>query len=119
MPQVVIHISETSDVGAKSSLLRDVREAISKVLQLDIIIGQVILYESPISQRETHADRDPHFVFVETFMYPGNDPALKTELSERIIMLINRHLNVDRKNIHAVVHEIPKENYFGGIMHQH
>ncbi|UCG06425.1 MAG: hypothetical protein JSV83_21370 [Desulfobacterales bacterium] len=119
MPQVVIHISKTPDEGAKSALVKEIREAISKVLQLDINIGQVILYESPLAHRKTHDKRDPHFVFVETFMYPGRDPALKNELMERFIMLINRYTNVDPKNIHAIIHEIPEVNYFGGIMKRH
>jgi phenylpyruvate tautomerase PptA (4-oxalocrotonate tautomerase family) len=119
MPQVVIHIAETSDEGAKSALVKEIREAISKVLQLDINIGQVILYESPVAHRKTHDKRDPHFVFVETFLYPGRSAAQKTELMERFIILINRYTNVDSQNIHAVIHEIPKENYFGGMMKQH
>ena len=119
MPQVIIHVSASVEEGAKAALVKEVREAITKVLQLDIIIGQVMLYESPVAHRSTYVDRDPHFVFVETFMYPGRSPALKTELMERFIMLINRYMDVDPKNIHAVIHEIPKENYFGGIMHRH
>ena len=119
MPQIIIHMSETPDQGAKSMLVKEVRQAISKTLGLNIIIGQVILYESPVANRETHADRDPKFVLVEAFMYPGRDPALKEELMERVFALINRHSEIDRKDIHGVIHEIPKENYFGGMMKQH
>ncbi len=119
MPQVVIHISETPDVGAKSALVKKIREAISRVLQLDINIGQVILYESPLAHRKTNDERDPNFVFIQTFMYPGRTAALKTELMENFFMLINRYLDVDSENIHAVIQEIQKENYFGGIMKRH
>jgi phenylpyruvate tautomerase PptA (4-oxalocrotonate tautomerase family) len=119
MPQVIIHMSETPDQGAKSMLVKEIRQAISKTLGLDIIIGQVILYESPVTSRETHADRDPNFVLVEVFMYPGRDSALKEELMQRIFALINRHTDLDQKDIHGVIHEIPKENYFGGMMKQH
>jgi phenylpyruvate tautomerase PptA (4-oxalocrotonate tautomerase family) len=119
MPQVVIHISETPDVGAKSALVKKIREAISKVLQLDIKIGQVIIYESPMAHRKTSDERDPHFVFIQTYIYPGRSAALKTELMEHFFMLINRYLNVEPENIHAVIQEIPQENYFGGIMKQH
>jgi phenylpyruvate tautomerase PptA (4-oxalocrotonate tautomerase family) len=119
MPQVIIHMSETHDQGVKSMLVKEIRQAISKVLELDTIIGQVILYESTVANRETHDDRDPNFVFVEVFMYPGRDPARKKELMEYIFMLINRHTDVDPKDIHAVIHEIPKESYFGGMMKQH
>ena len=119
MPQVIIHMSETRDQGAKSLLVKEIRQAISKTLKLDTIIGQVILYESPVANRETHADRDPNFVFVEVFMYPGRDPAVKKKLIEHFFTLINRHTDVDSKDILAVIHEIPKESYFGGMMKQH
>jgi len=119
MPQIIVHMSETPDQGAKSMLVKEIRQAISKTLGLDIIIGQVILYESPVTNRETHADRDPKFVLVEVFMYPGRDPALKEELMERVFTLIKRHTDIDRKDIHGVIHEISKENYFGGMMKLH
>jgi phenylpyruvate tautomerase PptA (4-oxalocrotonate tautomerase family) len=119
MPQVIIHMSETPDQGSKSALVKEIRQAISKVLDLEITIGQVILYTSPVANRKTHADRDPNFVFVEVFMYPGRKPALKKEMMDRFSMQINRYTGVDPKDIHAVIHEIPKENYFGGIKKQH
>ncbi|UCF91000.1 MAG: tautomerase family protein [Desulfobacterales bacterium] len=119
MPQVIIHVSSSVDQGSKAALVKEVREAITKVLQLDTIIGQVILYDSPLDHRSAYTDRDPHFVFIETFMYPGRSPALKTELMERFIMLANRYMGVDPSNILAVIHEIPQESYFGGLMHRH
>ena len=119
MPQVIIHMSETPDQGAKSMLVKEIRQAISKTLALDTIIGQVMVYECPVANRETHPDRDPNFVFVEVFMYPGRDPAVKKKLIEHFFTLINRHTDVDSKDILAVIHEIPKESYFGGMMKQH
>jgi phenylpyruvate tautomerase PptA (4-oxalocrotonate tautomerase family) len=119
MPQVIIHMSETPNQAAKSVLVKEIRRAISKVLELDFSIGQVILYESPVANRKTHADRDPNFVFVEVFMYPRREPALKKELMEHFMMLINRHTDVNPKDIHGIIHEIPPENYFGGIMKKH
>jgi phenylpyruvate tautomerase PptA (4-oxalocrotonate tautomerase family) len=119
MPQAIIHISETPDQGAKSALVKEVRQAISKVLELEDTIGQVLLYTSPVANRITHAGRDSNFVFVEVFMYPGREPALKNELMDRISMLVNRYMNINPQDIHGVIHEIPKENYFGGIKKQH
>jgi phenylpyruvate tautomerase PptA (4-oxalocrotonate tautomerase family) len=52
-------------------------------------------------------------------MYPGRSPDLKAHLIERITYLINQYTGVDSKNIHAVIHEIPTDDYFGGIKHQH
>lgn len=119
MPQVIIHISSAMEEGPKTALVREVRQAVTAVLQLDTVIGQVILYESPIKHRSAHADRSLHFVFIEVFIYPGRDPAVKRELMERIIFLVNRHVRVDLTNIIGTIHEIPPENYFGGKMMQH
>lgn len=119
MPQVIIHVSSAMEEGPRTALVREVRQAVTTVLQLDTIIGQVILYESPIKHRSAHADRSLHFVFVEVFVYPGRDPDVKRELMERIIFLVNRHVRVDPTNIIGTIHEIPRENYFGGKMKQH
>jgi len=112
-------MSETPDQGAKSMLVKEIRQAMSKTLGLDKIIGQVMLYECPVANRETHPERDPNFVFVEVFMYPGRDAAVKKELMAHFSTLINRHTDVDPKDILAVIHEIPQESYFGGTMKKH
>ncbi len=119
MPHIILHVSNIMDEGAKSAFLKHTREAVNEVLGLDETIGQVILYESPTRHRSTYADRDPNFVLCEVFMYPGRSLASKTHLVERITYLITRYTGVDAKNIHAVIHEIPADNYFGGISHRH
>jgi phenylpyruvate tautomerase PptA (4-oxalocrotonate tautomerase family) len=119
MPQVIIHMSTAIEEGPKAALLKKVRETITSVLKLKPVIGQVVLYESPLMHRCVYEGRDPNFVFVETFMYPGRSPEQKTEFMERVIYLINQYTNVDPKNILAVIHEIHQENYFGGLMHSH
>ena len=119
MPQVIIHVSTSVEEGSKAIMVKEIREAITKVLKLDTIIGQVILYDSPVTHRGTYANRDPNFVFIEVFMYPGRSLQVKQEMMERFILLINRYTGVERDNIHALIHEIPQENYFGGMMHQH
>jgi len=119
MPHIIMHVSNIMDEGAKSAFLKRTRETVNEVLKLDKIVGHVILYESPPQHRSTYADRDPNFVFVELFMHPGRSPDLKALLVERITYLITQYAGVDPKNIHAVIHEIKAEDYFGGIMHQH
>ena len=119
MPHLIIHVSNIMDEGAKVAFLKRTREVVIETLKLDPIIGHVILYESPHKHRCTYADRDPNFVFFEVFMYPGRSPDLKAHLIERITYLINQYTGVDSKNIHAVIHEISPDDYFGGIKHQH
>jgi phenylpyruvate tautomerase PptA (4-oxalocrotonate tautomerase family) len=119
MPHIIIHASNIMDEGAKVAFLKRTREVATEALKLDPIIGHVILYESPHIHRCTYADRDPNFVFFEVFMYPGRSPDQKAYLVERVTYLITQYTGVDSKNIHAVIHEIPPEDYFGGIMHQH
>jgi phenylpyruvate tautomerase PptA (4-oxalocrotonate tautomerase family) len=119
MPQIILHVPNTMEEGQRTALVKAVRETISSVLKLDTIIGQVILYESPVRYRGTHNDRSPNFVFVEVFIYPGRSEAVKKDLLDRILFLVNKHSEVDFENILAVIHEIPKENYYGGMMKQH
>jgi phenylpyruvate tautomerase PptA (4-oxalocrotonate tautomerase family) len=119
MPHIIMHVSNIMDEGAKSAFLKRARATVNEVLQLDETIGQIILYESPPKHRCTYADRDPNFVFFEVFMYPGRSLELKAQLIERITYLITQVTGVEPKNIHAVIHEIPAGNYFGGISHRH
>jgi phenylpyruvate tautomerase PptA (4-oxalocrotonate tautomerase family) len=119
MPHVIIHVSNIMDEGAKVAFLKRTREVVTSVLELDSSIGQVILYESPPKHRSSYAERDPNFVFFEVFMYPGRSSEQKGLLVERITYLITQYTGVDPKNIHAVLHQIPPDDYFGGVMHQH
>lgn len=119
MPHIILHASPILDEGAKSAFLKRTRATVNEVLGLGETIGQVILYESPTKHRCTDADRDPNFVLCEVFMYPGRSLEAKTHLIERITYLITQYTGVDAKNIHAVIHEIPADNYFGGISHRH
>lgn len=119
MPHIVIHVSNVMDDGTKAAFVQRTRETIPAVLKLDPISGHVILYESPARHRSTFAERDPNFVFFEVFMHPGHPPEAKRELIDRVTHLIYQVTGVDPKNIHAVIHEIPPENYFGGILHRH
>lgn len=119
MPHIILHVSAVMDDGTKAAFVKRTREAITTALKLDPIIGHVILYESPAKHRSTYAERDPNFVFFEVFMYPGHPPERKKELIDRVTHLITQVTGVDSRNIHAVIHEIPPENYFGGIMHRH
>jgi phenylpyruvate tautomerase PptA (4-oxalocrotonate tautomerase family) len=119
MPHLIIHVSNLLDEGAKLAFLKRTREAVIETLQLNPIAGHVVLYESPHQHRCTYADRDPNFVFFEVFMHPGRPPELKADLIERITHLVRQYTGVDSRNVHAVIHEIPPEDYFGGITHQH
>lgn len=119
MPQVIIHTSTSQGLGSRAKLVQEVRKALTDVLQLDPISGQVILYESSTAHRSTYQERDPNFVVIETFMYPGRNQEKKSELMARCIFLVGKYLGIDPKNVHAVIHEIPKENYFGGILGKH
>lgn len=119
MPHIIMHVSTNMDDGTKAAFIKRTREAITAAFGLDPIIGHVVLYESPAKHRSTYAERDPNFVFFEVFMHPGHLAAQKKELIDRITHLITQYAGVDPKNIHAVIHEIPPENYFGGIMHRH
>jgi len=119
MPQIIIHIASSMREGERTALVREAREAVTTVLKLDTIIGQVILYESPVEYRGVHDERSPHFVFVEIFMYPGRSRETKKELVDRLLFLAGKYAGLDENNCLAVIHEIPRENYYGGMMKKH
>jgi phenylpyruvate tautomerase PptA (4-oxalocrotonate tautomerase family) len=119
MPQVIIHASTSEGLGSKGKLVQGIRNALTIELNLDRISGQVILYESPTLHRSTYQERDPNFVMIETFMYPGRSREKKAELMERFIFNVEKYLGIDRKSVHLVIHEIQQENYFGGILGKH
>jgi phenylpyruvate tautomerase PptA (4-oxalocrotonate tautomerase family) len=82
-------------------------------------IGQVMLYELPAENRSTHSTRDQRFVFVQVSMYPGRTAEMKLQFLQNLVFLINRYTGVDAKDINCVIHEIPPENYCGGVSHEY
>lgn len=118
MPQIIVHSSIIIDSVNKKILLKEVRDAISNILDIPSNIGQVILYESVLENRLNHPDRDQNFIFVEVTMYPGRTSELKNKFANNIIQLIEQHTGISSIDINLVIHEICKENYIGGISHK-
>lgn len=119
MPQVILHAASTIDQDSKAGLVRAVREAIPRVLGIDEMIGQVLLYETPPHRRAIHESRDGNFVVVEIMMYPGRTAEMKAKLANEILALVTKFTGVGAKDINVVIHEIPPENYMGGTSHKY
>jgi phenylpyruvate tautomerase PptA (4-oxalocrotonate tautomerase family) len=119
MPQVIIHACSSISSEDKAQLVRSIRESIPQLLNVAEHIGQVMLYETPEENRSTHSTRDRRFIFVEVIMYPGRTKEMKLNFLENLILLINRYTGVDAGDINCVIHEIPPENYFGGVSHKY
>lgn len=119
MPQVIIHASSSIRFEDKAQLVRSVRESIPQILNVAEHIGQVMLYEIPEENRSTHSTRDKRFIFVDVSMYPGRTAEMKLQFLQNLVSLINRYTGVDAKDINCVIHEIPPENYFGGVSHKY
>jgi len=119
MPQVIIHASSSIRPEDKAQLIRSIRESIPQLLNVPDHIGQVMLYEIPEENRSTHSTRDQRFIFVEVSMYPGRTPETKLRFLQNLVSLINRYTGVDPKDINCVIHEIPPENYYGGVSHKY
>ena len=119
MPQVIIHASSSIRFEDKAQLVRSIRESIPQLLNVEEHIGQVMLYEIPEESRSTHSTRDKGFVFVEVTMYPGRTKEMKLNFLQNLVLLINRYTGVDAGDINCVIHEIPPENYFGGVSHKY
>lgn len=119
MPQVIIHASSPIRSQDKDKLVRSIRESIPQLLNVPEHIGQVMLYELAEENRNAHSTRDQRFVFVEVSMYPGRTADMKKQFLQNLVLLINRHIGVDPKDINCIIHEIPPENYFGGVSHEY
>jgi phenylpyruvate tautomerase PptA (4-oxalocrotonate tautomerase family) len=119
MPQVIIHASSSISPEHKAQLVRSIGESIPQLLNVPEHIGQVMLYDMPEENRSTHPTRDKGFVFVEVTMYPGRTKEMKLNFMQNLVLLINRYTGVDAKDINCVIHEIPPENYYGGVSHKY
>jgi len=119
MPQVVIHASSSIGPQDKALLVQSIRESIPRLLKVAEHIGQVMLYEIPKENRSTHSTRDHRFVFVEVSMYPGRTAEMKLQFLQNLALLINRYTGVDARDVNCVIHEIPPENYYGGVSHEY
>jgi len=117
MPQVVIHASSSIGPQDKAILVQSIRESIPRLLKVAEHIGQVVLYEIPEENRSAHSTRDQRFIFVEVSMYPGRTAEMKLQFLQHLVFLINRYSGVDARDINCVIHEIPPENYYGGVTH--
>jgi phenylpyruvate tautomerase PptA (4-oxalocrotonate tautomerase family) len=119
MPQVIIHASSSIRSEDKTQLVQGIRESIPQLLSVPDHIGQVMLYEIPEGNRSTHLTRDHRFIFVEVSMFPGRTAEMKLRFLQNIVSLISRYTGVDAKDINCVIHEIPPENYYGGVSHKY
>ncbi|MBM3149263.1 MAG: tautomerase family protein [Chloroflexi bacterium] len=119
MPQVIIHASSSIRPQDKALLVQSIRESVPRLLKVAEHIGQVILYEVPNENRNTHSTRDQRFIFVEVTMYPGRTAEMKLQFLQNLVLLIHRYTGVDAKDVNCVIHEIPPENYYGGVSHEY
>ena len=119
MPQVIVHASKKMTAERKTRMIREMREAIPKLLDIPDHIGQVIVYETAPENRSVHAGRDRHFIFFEATMYPGRTGAVKANFMHHFMELLSKFAEVNMGDINGVIHEIPPENYFGGATHKY
>ncbi len=117
MPFVKIHMSSLIQTNKIKALVSDIRKATVEILQIEETIGQVMLYQTPIQNREAHYSRDINFVYTEIIMYPGRASEIKKRLMEKINELIINYTGVSAKDINCCIVEIPPENWSGGILH--
>ncbi len=119
MPQVVIHGSSSINVENKKLLVHKIRESIPELLKIPENIGQVMFYETKAENRSAHKSRDQNFIFIEITMCPGRSQDMKKTFVDRLMALLSEYTAVDPKDINCVIHEIPPDNYFGGVSHKY
>ena len=119
MPQVIIHAFSSISSENKKLLVQKIRGSILELLKISENIGQVIFYETKAENRSAHKSRGQNFIFVETTMYPGRSRDMKETFMNHLIALLSEYTGVNLKDINCVIHEIPPENYFGGVSHKY
>lgn len=119
MPFVKIHLSDSAQPDIIASLAADVRAALVEVLQIEEIIGQVMVYQTPKELRSAHISRDLNFVSIEIFMYQGRSAEMKKCLMEKINCLVHNALGVDYRDINCCIVELLPENCCGGVPHRY
>jgi phenylpyruvate tautomerase PptA (4-oxalocrotonate tautomerase family) len=119
LPQIIIHAAASLTPNNKSELVQRIRESIPQILNVADHIGQVVLYETREECRSTHPTRDKRFIIVEVSMYPGRTVEMKQNFLQNLVKLINRYTGVAPTDINCLIHEIPPDNYFGGVSHEH
>ncbi|MFA5902476.1 MAG: tautomerase family protein [Desulfobacula sp.] len=118
MPMVIIHTTPSMSLEKRKSLVAEVRKTIPEILGVPDHIGQVILYESSLENRCSHASRDQGFVFVEITMYKGRTRELKETFLKKLISVIHFYTGIDPADINCVIREISSENMLGGVSHE-
>ncbi len=116
MPTVKIHVSSTILPFQKPILVKEVRKAMVELLNIDEIIGQVILYEALPQLRSVHESRSSSFVYVEITMYPGRSSEVKKVLMQRICSLVSKYVEIDIKDVNCCIIEVSPENWYEGIL---
>lgn len=117
MPQIIVHMASETDIYVNSTIVKELRESLVRILQLPEEIGHVILYETPTTFRAAHKSRNSNFALIEISMYKGRSIAQKDELMKSCINILRKHTDISEKDILCYINEIPKENYFGGLSH--
>lgn len=114
MPQITIHMSSDTKCVDKFSMANEVRNTVVEKLQIDKTIGQVMIYETPITSRSIHESKNAKFIFVEIRMYPGRELQIKQNLMKAVVSVIHKYTNIEIKDITCSISEVPKDNYYTG-----
>ncbi len=88
-----------------------------KTLKIDPSHGHVAIYTTPAAHRSVHESRNPNFVFTEILMFSGRSDEMKEELFKSITQVIEKHIEVDNKDILFNIIESERNNWAarGGV----
>lgn len=116
MPFVKIHISSSIKLSTREKIVKEVREALVKTIDIKFNHGHVIVYDSPVSSRCVHESRHNNFVMVEIIMFPGRSADIKENLFHSVTKIIKNHTGLKEEDILITIIESERYNWAkGGI----
>ncbi|NHI91181.1 MAG: DUF1904 family protein [Candidatus Lokiarchaeota archaeon] len=113
MPFIKIHVPIGLDHLTHQIILRELRKNLVSILGIREDHGHLVIYESPLTAREVHKNRDKNFVFVEIQMFSGRSDEIKEALFLKITEIIKKNIKINENNILINIIETERKNWGG------
>ncbi len=116
MPFIKIHVSSSIKLSTRGKIVKDVREALVNTIDIKFNHGHVVVYDSPLTSRCVHENRNNNFVIVEIIMFPGRSADMKEKLFHSLTETIKNHTGLKGEDILITIIESERDNWAkGGI----
>jgi len=113
MPQIIVHSENDGRARVKAQLVNALRACLIETLELRPEQGQVMLYETlPIHRAVDEAKKG--MIFVEIKMVFGRTDEMKHNLTDGIIEIISREMELEKSRVMCLIEEYEAKAYIIG-----